>query len=473
MTVISSSFDSSAERVRPQLVLVAASLGVLLAQIDTSAVNLAIKSIGADLHARVSALQWVVDAYNLVYASLLLTAGTLGDLYGRRRIFIVGIVLFMIGTLGCALAPNAVVLIAGRIVSGLGAAFALPMSLVLLTIAYPCREERAHALGVWASCNGLAFIIGPIFGGWLVDSVGWRSIFYVTLPVCAAALMLTYRAIGESAHPQGRHLDLLGQALAIAGLGGLAIAAIEGSNWGWLSPLTLAVAGAAALALVAFIAVEGRTRGPLLPLDFLRLPVFSASLAIAGLMTFGMYALIFVVPLYLQTARGNTPFIAGLELLPMPVSFVIVSQCVGHLINRLGPRLVMTAGMVCLGTCALILAATSGGTGLAQIELALLIGGVGLGLNTAPVNGVAIAAVPPARSGTASGTLNTARMVGATLGVAILGSVFAAHAGEQAGMGEGFLAGFRAALTGSSAAEWLGALIALAFIRRQSMQQAL
>ena len=216
---------------RPSLVLIATSLGVLLAQIDTSVVNLALKSIAIDLHAGVSAMQWVIDAYNLVYASLLLTGGTLGDLYGRRRIFVTGIALFAMGTLICALAPSATVLILGRIVSGLGAAFALPMSLVLLTIAYPGKEERAHALGIWASCNGLAFIIGPTLGGWLVDSIGWRSIFYLALPICMVAVALTYHAVKESADPRERHLDIPGQLLAIAGLGGLAFAAIEGGHW--------------------------------------------------------------------------------------------------------------------------------------------------------------------------------------------------------------------------------------------------
>src|SRR6201991_3607032 len=192
----------AAARTHPRLVLLATSLGVLVAQIDTSVVNLALKSIAADLNAGVSAMQWVIDAYNLVYASLLLTGGTLGDLYGRRRIFAFGIVLFAGGTLICALAPDAATLIAGRIISGLRAAFALPMSLVLLTIASPEKEARAHALGIWASCNGLAFIIGPTLGGWLVAAFGWRSIFYVTLPVCALALVLTYTALSESAEPQ-------------------------------------------------------------------------------------------------------------------------------------------------------------------------------------------------------------------------------------------------------------------------------
>ena len=261
MTLVPTWFDGPAECTRPRLVLIATSLGVLFAQIDTSVVNLALKSIGADLHTGVSEMQWVIDSYNLAYASLLLTAGTLGDLYGRRRIFVLGIVLFIVGTLLCALAPNAATLIGGRIVSGIGAAFEVPMSLVLLTLAYPDRNQRAHALGIWASCNALAFIIGPMVGGWLVDTVGWRSIFYVILPVCAAAVAITYVAIRESAEPSGRALDLPGQTLAIVCLSAFAFAAIEGSYWGWGSPLILLIVGIALTAFALFVWVEARTPG--------------------------------------------------------------------------------------------------------------------------------------------------------------------------------------------------------------------
>jgi EmrB/QacA subfamily drug resistance transporter len=463
--------NRTAAQTAPRLVLVASSLAVLFAQIDTSVVNLALKSIASDLHAGISAMQWVVDAYNLVYASLLLTGGTLGDLYGRRRIFVLGIGLFIVGTLVCALAPNAAVLIAGRVVSGLGAAFMVPMSLVLLALAYPDRHERAHAMGVWASCNGLAFIIGPMLGGWLVDTIGWRSIFYLILPICAAALALTYAAVRESAEPAGRRLDLPGQALAIAGLVAFAFAAIEGSQWGWTSPLILGMAAFAVAAYALLVYVEARTPGPLLPLEFLRRPTFSASLACAGLMTFGMYALLFIMPLYFQTVRGTTPFVAGLDLMPMPIAFFVVSQFAGTLNNRLGPRVVMTAGMLCMGLGALTLAFIGEGSSLVLIECALLVVGVGLGLNTAPVNGVAVAALPPARSGTASGMLNTTRMVGATLGVAVLGALFAIHAGPQAAKAGDFLAGLQLALSGGGASELLGALIAFAFLRKDSLKQ--
>ncbi len=464
-------FNGATARTRPRLVLIATSLGVLFAQIDTSVVNLALKSIAGDLHAGVSTMQWVIDSYNLVYASLLLTGGTLGDLYGRRRMFVLGIGLFIVGTLICALAPSAAILIAGRVISGAGAAFEVAMSLVLLTEAFPDRKERAHALGVWASCNGIAFIIGPTVGGWLVDSIGWRSIFYVILPVCALALVLTFRAIKESADPKGRHLDLPGQALAILGLSAFAFAAIEGSHWGWTSPLILAIALLSLGSLAVFVWVEARTPGPLLPLRYLRQPVFSAALACAGLMTFGMYALLFIMPLYFQAMRGGSPLVAGLELLPMSASFVAVSQYVGHFTNRFGPRAIMTAGMLCLGGGALALAFIGENSNLLLVECEMFVVGIGLGLNTAPVNGVAVAALPPERSGTASGMLNTSRMVGATLGVAILGALFAAHAGQQPTAGAGFISGLRTALTGGGIGELLGALAAFSFIRHDSLKQ--
>jgi DHA2 family methylenomycin A resistance protein-like MFS transporter len=470
MTLTSIPRSGATAHTRPRLVLMATSLGVLFAQIDTSVVNLALKSIASDLHTGVSAMQWVIDSYNLVYASLLLTGGTLGDLFGRRRIFILGIALFIAGTLICALAPNAEILIAGRAVSGLGAAFEVAMSLVLLAGAFPDRKERAHALGVWASCNGIAFIIGPTVGGWLVDSIGWRSIFYVILPVCAAAWLLTLYGVAESSDPKGRKLDLPGQALAILGLSAFAFAAIEGSRWGWTSPVILTIAGAAIIALALFVWVEARTPGPLLPLTFLRRPAFSAALACAGLMTFGMYALLFLMPLYFQSVRGASPLIAGFELLPMSASFVAVSQYVGHLNNRFGPRVVMTAGMICMGAGALALAFIGDATPLVVVELALFVVGIGLGLNTAPVNGVAVAALPPERSGTASGLVNTARMVGATLGVAILGALFAAYAGQDAAAGANFLPGVKAAMIGGGTSELIGAVVAFAFVRHDSLK---
>jgi MFS transporter, DHA2 family, methylenomycin A resistance protein len=450
------------------LILLTMSLGVLIAQIDTSVVNLAVKEIGASLHAGVTMLQWVVDAYNLVYASLLLTAGALADLFGRRRIFALGIALFTLGSLVCGLAPNAAVLVAGRAVAGLGAALEIPTSLAILAVAYPDSKERTQALGVWASCNGLAFIIGPTLGGVLVESVGWRSIFLLIVPLCIMALALTAKAVPESKDPKGRRLDVPGQALAIAALGALSVAVIEGPRWGWESIGSMAAFAASAIGAVLFLLRQREADGALVPLAMFRNRVFSASLGIAAAMTFGMYAMLFLTPLYLQATRGDGALQAGIELLPMSVTFVIISQLSGKIANAYGPRLPMTLGMAMMGVGLLMLALIPLDNGLLLVEGALLVIGCGLGLNTAPVNAVAVANVPTARSGTASGLVNTARMVGATLGVAVLGAVFAIFAGSSPDAGH-VIAGLPPAFIVGGLGEMIGAAAAFTFIRRSSL----
>lgn len=447
---------------RPALVLLATSLGVLVAQVDTSVVSLAVKRIGADLGATVSGMQWTIDIYNLVYAALLLTGGTLGDLYGRRRLFACGIALFALGSIVCALAPDTATLLAGRALSGLGAALELPMSLALLALAYPDPRARQHALGIWASCNGLAFIVGPTLGGTLVQTVGWRSIFYLILPLCAAALAVSWSAVPESSSPKDRRLDLPGQAAAIAALGGFAFAAIEGPHLGWSAKAVLLAATLALAGTVAFVRIEQRTPGGLVPFALFAIRPFSASLAIAGLMTFGMYALLFLVPLYFQTVRGDDPLMAGVRLLPLSVAFAAVSQLSGRIVPAIGPRAAMACGMAAMGLGELSLALVSATTSQWLLAAALVVTGVGLGLNTAPVNSVAVGSVAKERSGTASGLLNTARMIGATLGVAILGAVFAHFAGQTASA-DTFLPGLRAALALGAAGELVGAFVAVKF----------
>ena len=406
----------------------------------------------------------LIDSYNLAYAAFLLTAGVLGDLYGRRRVFILGIALFSLGSILCAAAPDTATLLIGRAISGLGAALELPMSLVLLTAAYPEAKSRQNALGIWASCNGLAFIVGPTLGGLLVDTVGWRSIFYLVLPLCAAALALAATAVHESADAKGRRLDIPGQAAAIAALGGFAFAAIEGPHLGWTSIPVLAAAVLGCASTLAFAAVERGTRRGLVPFELFRSAPFSAALAIAGLMTFGMYALLFLMPLYFQTLRDQTPLMAGVRMLPLSVAFVAVSQLNGPIMRALGLRATMTAGMAAMGIGALLCGLLAAGTAYWPVAAALAVVGVGLGLNTAPVNNVAVQNAPRERSGTASGLLNTARMVGATLGIALLGAVFAHFAGQTAQL-DGFLPGLRAALALGGIAELAGAAIALAFVR--------
>jgi EmrB/QacA subfamily drug resistance transporter len=448
------------------LILLTMSLGVLIAQIDTSVVNLAIKPIGADFKADVTALQWIVDAYNLVYASLLLSAGTLADLYGRRLIFALGIALFTLGTLVCGLAPDVFTLVAGRAVAGLGAALEVPASLAILTITYLDTKERTRALGIWASCYGIAMVIGPTAGGVLVDTSGWRSIFLLILPFCVATLALVMTSVPESNSPQGRRLDLPGQTLAIAALGSFSLAAIEGPRWGWASTASAVAVSVSIAAATLFLRRQAGAPGALVPLSMLRHRVFAACLAVATGMTFGAYAMLFLTPLYFQTVRGASALDAAVALLPMSLSFMGMSQLSGPIANKLGPRVPMTAGMGLMGLGLFMLALIPLNDSLVLIETAMLAIGCGLGLNAGPMNAVAVANVPVARSGTASGLVNTARMVGATLGVAVLGAVFAMHVVQGFGT-----QGLTPAYIGGGIGELIGAAAAFAFIRNDSLQR--
>ncbi len=468
MTMIASRSVAASGRQGTAAILFTMCLGVFLAQLDSTVVYLGVKRIGGELDASISQMQWVLDAYNLAYASFLLTGGTLGDLYGRTRIFIVGIALIVAGSLICAMAPNGAVLIAGRAVTGLGSALELPVSLAILSVAYPDANARGRAIGFWASCNGLAMAIGPSIGGFLVDSVGWRSIFFLSVPVGILGLVLAATRVPETKHPQGRHLDPVGQVLAVIALAALSFVVIEGPHWGFVSTGIIMPIAACVIAAIAFLRVERGSSTAMVPLDLFRNGVFNASLIIAGLMTFGMYSMMFLTPLYLQTVVHTSALVTGLALMPMSVVFMVVSQCSGWLMKRFGARAMMAAGMGGMGSGLLILLAVVSPQGhFVAVEAALIVIGIGLGLNTGPVNAVAVASVSVARSGTASGLLNTARMVGATLGIAVLGAIYAVHAGDDGVAG--MLSGLRLAFLVGAIGELSGAVIALIFTRADSM----
>jgi DHA2 family methylenomycin A resistance protein-like MFS transporter len=434
-------------------VLLTLCLGVLIAQIDTSVVNLALRPIGAGLRVGVAQLQWVVDGYNLAYALLLLTGGLLADLLGRQRIFISGAALFSAGCLACGLAPGASVLILGRVVAGLGAALLLPASLATLRVVWTDPIERGRALGVWAGCNGLAFAVGPTLGGLLIKGFGWRSVFLIVLPLGGLACLLAWRTVPESADPQGRRFDIAGQILGAVALAGLALAAIEGREEPrLLVPVLLPAIAAAAL----FLAVERRLgEAALVPLALFRQPALGGAATATAAMTFGMYGLLFLLPLCWQSQSGAapalTPVEAGLALLPMALVFVLVSRRSGALVERVGARVVTAGGTALIGLGLLVASLTGTGRPMWLAQAGLLLTGLGMGVNTGPLMGVAIASVPPARSGTASALINVARMVGATLGVAILGAAYAALGGAV-GLSAALLAGGLVQLAGAAVA---------------------
>jgi EmrB/QacA subfamily drug resistance transporter len=437
------------------IVLLAMCLGVLIAQVDTSVVNLATHSIGVTFHAGVAPLQWVLDAYNLVYAVLLLSGGLIADLHGRRRGFMIGAAVMTAGSLVCAFTPDIGVLIAGRACTGIGAALLLPASPAIIRVVWPDAAARGRALGVWASCNGLAFAIGPSLGGVLIDWFGWRSVFLLVVPLGAAALVLTWLAVPESADRRGRHFDLPGQLLGAVAVGGLAFAAIAFRDGGdrWHYALDVAL-----LALPLFLAVERRAgAAALVPLDLFRVRAFSGAIAATATMTFGIYGMIFLTPLLWQQAGHIGPREAGLALMPLSLVFFVVSTQSGRLAKWVGARVMTAGGTAIVGCGLLMLAMTNAGSSPLLAQVGLVLAGLGMGVNTGPLLGIAVGAVGSARSGTASALINVARMTGATLGVALLGTVFGVlHGGE---------AGLRAAMLIGGTIQLCGALAAWATIR--------
>jgi EmrB/QacA subfamily drug resistance transporter len=437
---------------RRWLVLLTLCLAVLVAQLDTSVVNLAIKPIGAYFRADLGALQWVVDSYNLLYAVLLLTGGLLADFYGRRLVFTAGAGVFTAASLLCAAAPSILVLIGARAFAGIGAALLMPASLAIIRVVWPEPKERGRALGIWAACNGLALAIGPTVGGLLIARFGWRSIFLVVVPVGIAALALALPTIPESSDPQGRHFDAGAQLLGALALGGLAVSAIE--SHGAITPAIAALFVAVA-ALVLFIKVE-RKRGQsaLVPLDMFRIPAFYGAVTATAAMTFGMYGVLFLLPLTWQSTGRLDPVGAGIALMPMALVFVLVSPFSGALGSRLGARVMTGGGVGLIGLGLLVIGFGTHAASIVPAEIGLALTGLGMGLATGPLMGTAVGAVSAARSGTAAALINVARMAGATIGVAVLGTVFAGVQGGPAGLRLAMILGGLVQLTGAAAA-WL------------------
>jgi EmrB/QacA subfamily drug resistance transporter len=408
---------------RKRLTLLTLCLAVLVAQVDTSVVNLAIRPIGQYFAASLGELQWAVDSYNLAYAVLLLTGGVLADIKGRRLIFMTGAAIFTAGSLVCAFASATGVLITGRAVAGVGAALLIPASLAIIRVEWPDPAERGRALGIWTGCNGVALAIGPTLGGLLIHQLGWRSIFLLVVPVGLAALILAPLLVPESADPQDRDFDALAQILGAAALGGLAFAAIESHT-----SLSLALGGAvlALAALIAFVKVEARKgMEALVPLNIFRVRAFRGAVTATAGMTFGMYGALFLVPLTWQSAGRLSATGAGLALMPMALAFVLASPFSGMLTGKLGTRVLTSGGVSIIGCGLLLLGLSADLPSILPAETGLALTGLGMGLATGPLMGAAVGAVAAARAGTASALINAARMAGATIGVAILGAVFA------------------------------------------------
>jgi MFS transporter, DHA2 family, methylenomycin A resistance protein len=403
------------------MVLLVMCVGYFLVLLDVTIVNVALPHIGAGLHADVSSLQWVVDGYAIALAALMLAGGAVGDLRGHKRVVLLGLAVFGIGSAGCGLAPSVGVLVAARVVQGVGAALLLPGTLAIVTHAFPEPAARARAIGVWAGVGSAALPAGPVLGGALVGGLGWRSVFFLNLPIVAVALPAAARVVRESRDPVGRRLDVAGSVLAAALLAALTYALIERS----------VVAGVVAVALLAaFVAVERRP-DPMLPLSLFRRPAFTVANGAAGTMNLCTLGMLFVVTLFLQDVQGRAPLTAGLVLLPLFAPLGVLAPLAGRVVARVGPRSPMIAGLLLAAAGLALLALVSPETSAAELVPALLLWGAGLGVLTPAVVAAAMGAVSGDRAGLASAVNNTARQAGGAIGIAAFGALADAPAARE------------------------------------------
>ncbi|MGL4966007.1 MAG: MFS transporter [Inquilinus sp.] len=404
--------------------LAALSLGVVVVQVDVTVVNVALDQIQGLMQGGVAALQWVVNGYTLAFASLLLTGGALGDRFGARRLYLAGFALFTLASLACGLAPTGTVLIAARVAQGLGGALLMPCSLALVAHAYHDPGERMRAIGVWAGAGGMAMVAGPVVGGVLVALFGWRSIFLINLPIGVIGLWLTLRFTTETEGRHNRALDLPGQILAIVALVALTGSIIEGEPLGWTHPAVLGGAALFLLAGIGFLLVESRSAAPMMPLGLFRHPVFSAVSLIGFLLNAGYYGATFLLSLYFQGPLGLSPLLTGLAFVPMTGLIAVINVFAGRIAARHGARLPMVSGLcvAVAGFAGLALALTPA-TDYGGLWWTLLLIGCGTALTVPPMTAALLATVDRARSGIASGVLNSLRQTGGAIGVAVLGAI--------------------------------------------------
>ena len=417
------SVNQARSNLSKSLTLAAMSLGYGVVQLDVTIVNTALNSIGTSLRGGVSELQWVVSAYTIAFAAFILTAGALGDRVGAKRIFMAGFAIFTAASAACALAPNAAILIAARAVQGLGAAILVPNSLALLSHAYTDDKARGRAVGIWAAGASVALTAGPLVGGGLIALVGWRSIFFVNLPIGLAGLWLTWRYASETTRTPQREVDLPGQIVAIMALGCLAGALIEAGAAGWTHPFVIAGFIASALLATLFVLQERRAVQPMLPLTLFRHRMFALTTLVGLLVNVAFYGLIFVFSLYFQRVNGWSPLATGLAFLPMMAAVLLVNLVAARISERIGAPQTIALGAALVAVGCLALLGIAPGTPYWHIGAQLMIVGGGLGLLVPPLTSTLLGSVEKSRSGIAAGVLNSTRQTGSVLGVALFGSL--------------------------------------------------
>ena len=427
------------------LVLVICCLSLFIVGMDTTIVNVALPSIGRDLHASVSGLQWAIDGYTLVLASLLMLSGATADRVGRRRVFQIGLAMFTVGSGLCSLAPGLGWLVAFRMVQAVGGSMLNPVAMSIITNTFTDRAERARALGVWGGTFALSMALGPVLGGLLVGSVGWRGVFWVNIPVGLAAIALAARFVPESKAPTPRRPDPGGQALIIVMLGSLTYAIIEGPDLGWHAPVIVTLFAVAAVALAVFVAYEAHRTEPVLDPRFFRSAPFAGSVLTAISAFAALGGFLFLATLYLQDVRGLSALSAGLHMVPMAVAMAVGAVGSSRVLARWGGRLPMMGAGAALAAGGVLLSGITAASSTLSLFVAFTVFGLGSGMVNAPITQAAVSGMPFSQAGVASGIASTSRQVGTSLGVAVTGSILA-----------GSLHGpLRAGFVAASHADWL------------------
>ena len=410
--------------------LAAVSFGLFMIMLDNTVVNVALPSIQRDLGADLSELEWVVAGYALTFAALMLIGGKIGDAYGRRLIFIIGIVIFTLASLWCGLANSGEALIAARVVQGAGAALMNPASLSIIAATFPPRQ-RGTAIGIWAGVSALALAIGPLAGGLLTEHLGWNWIFFVNIPVGIAGVAASFLLIDESRDETHERLDVPGLATSAVGLFALTYGLIEANSYGWTSARIVGSFTIAVVALVVFVLLERHQRDPMLPLELFRNRTYSGANIVLLLVALAMFGVFFFVSLYMQNILGFSAVQTGAAFLPMTVLIILIAPIAGRTTDRIGSRSFMTIGMCLVAAQLLYFSQLGADATFWNLLPGLLVGGAGMAMTMTPSAAAATRAVPVDKAGVGAGVLNAFRQVGGSLGIAVMGAIMAHAAGGQ------------------------------------------
>jgi EmrB/QacA subfamily drug resistance transporter len=431
--------------------------------LDNTVVNVALPSIQRDLDSDLSELEWIVTGYALTFASLMLVGGKVADAYGRRLIFVVGIAVFTVASLLCGLATSSEMLIGARVLQGAGAALMNPATLSIIAATFPPRQ-RGTAIGIWAGVSALALAIGPLVGGLITEHIHWSWIFFVNIPVGVVGVAASFLLIDESRDETHASLDLPGLAASAVGLFALTYGLIEANTYGWSSPRIVGAFALSAISLASFVVLERRRRDPMLPLELFRSGTYTGANLVVLLVALAMFGVFFFVSLYMQNVLGYSAVETGAAFLPMTILIILVAPVAGRSSDRFGSRGLMTVGMLLVALQLVMLSRLSADASFWNLLPALLIGGVGMAMTMTPSAAAATRSVPVDKAGVGAAVLNSARQVGGTMGIAVMGAIMAAEAGSELSV-EAFMRGFETALTVAAGIALAGAVVAYVLVR--------